>query len=91
MGHPGLLAKKTQRPVLLRVSRDEEYSFGRARAGFQGWIKMGFRKDGRITAVDMYVVHSNGPTAAFGITKTPGKPCRLSINHWPCAGAASRC
>ena len=82
-GIPALLAKKTQRPVLLRVSRDEEYSFGRARAGFQGWIKMGFRKDGRITAVDMYVVHSNGPYSGFWDYQNAGQA--VSIVYQPLA------
>lgn len=64
-GVPALLAKKAKRPVMMRVTRDEEYAFGRARAGFQGWIKIGFRKDGRITAVDLYIIHSNGPYLGF--------------------------
>ncbi len=64
-GIPALLAKKTQRPVLLRITREEEYYFGRSRAGFQGWVKLGFRKDGRITAVDLYIIHSNGPYTGF--------------------------
>jgi CO/xanthine dehydrogenase Mo-binding subunit len=82
-GIPALLAKKTQRPVLLRVSREEEYSFGRARAGFQGWIKIGFRKDGRITAVDMYVVHSNGPYSGFWDYQNAGQA--VSIVYQPLA------
>jgi len=64
-GIPALLAKKTGRPVMLRVSRDEEHAFGRARPGYQGWTKIGFRKDGRITALDLYIIHSNGPYEGF--------------------------
>ena len=56
-----LLAKKTSRPVMLRVTRAEENYFGRARSGFQARVKMGFRADGRITAIDFYVVQDNGP------------------------------
>ena len=82
-GIPALLAKKTQRPVLLRVTRDDEYSFGRARSGFQGWIKMGFRQDGRITAVDMYVIHSNGPYTGFWDYQNAGQA--VSIVYQPLA------
>jgi CO/xanthine dehydrogenase Mo-binding subunit len=48
-------------PVLMRVSRAEEALFGSSRPAFQGRIKMGFREDGRITAVDLYIVQQNGP------------------------------
>lgn len=64
-GIPALLAKKTKRPVLMRVTRDEEYAFGRARPGFQGWVKIGFRKDGRIIALDLYIIQNNGPYIGF--------------------------
>ncbi len=64
-GIPALLAKKTGRPVMMRVTRDEEYAFGRARPGYQGWVKIGFRKDGRVTALDLYIIHSNGPYEGF--------------------------
>jgi len=57
---PAHFAKKLGRPVMLRVSRAEEYYLGCARPGFQGRVKMGFRKDGRITAVDLYIVQENG-------------------------------
>jgi len=58
---PALLAKKTGRPVMHRVTRQEETAIGRARAGFQGRVKMGFRKDGRMTALDLYLVQDTGP------------------------------
>ncbi len=61
MRFPALLAKKTGRPVMLRVTRAEENDFGRARAGFQARVKMGFRKDGRLTALDLYIVQDHGP------------------------------
>jgi xanthine dehydrogenase molybdenum-binding subunit len=62
---PALMAKKINRPVMMRVSRHEEYFMGSARAGFQGRIKMGFGADGRITAVDLYIVQENGPNTGF--------------------------
>jgi xanthine dehydrogenase molybdenum-binding subunit len=62
---PALMAKKINRPVMMRVSRHEEYFMGSARAGFQGRVKMGFGADGRITAVDLYIVQENGPNTGF--------------------------
>jgi CO/xanthine dehydrogenase Mo-binding subunit len=66
MSIPAHMSRKTGRPVLMRVSRAEEYALGVARPGFQGRIKMGFRPDGRISAVDLYIVQENGPNQGFG-------------------------
>lgn len=63
---PALLAKKTGRPVMMRISRAEEYAVGSARPGFQGRIKMGFRADGRLLACDLYIVQESGPNAGGG-------------------------
>jgi xanthine dehydrogenase molybdenum-binding subunit len=60
MAIPALLSKKANLPVMHRVSRAEENAYGRARPGFQGRVKMGFRKDGKVTAVDLYIVQDNG-------------------------------
>ncbi len=66
MALPALMSKKIGgRPVLLRVSRAEEFYNGSARAGFQGWVKVGFKADGRISAFDSYIVQDNGPTTGF--------------------------
>ncbi len=62
----GLLSKKANgRPVMLRVSREEEYANGSARAAFQGWAKIGFAENGRITALDIFLVQDNGPTIGW--------------------------
>ncbi len=66
MAIPALLSRKIGRPVMMRVSRAEEYVLGSARPGFQGRIRMGFRADGRVTAVDLYIVQENGPNQGFG-------------------------
>jgi xanthine dehydrogenase molybdenum-binding subunit len=66
MSIPAHMSRKTGRPVLMRVSRAEEYFLGSARPGFQGRIKMGLRPDGRLTAVDLYIVQENGPNQGFG-------------------------
>jgi xanthine dehydrogenase molybdenum-binding subunit len=63
---PALLAKKTGRPVMMRITREEDHYIGRARAGLHMRVRMGFRKDGRITALDMFVVQNNGPFARGG-------------------------
>ena len=57
---PAHMSKKIGRPVMMRISREEEYALGCARPGFQGRIKMGFAKNGRLQAVDLYIVQENG-------------------------------
>lgn len=62
----GHLSKKANgRPVLLRISREEEYLLGKGRAGFQGYAKIGFAENGRITACEVSVVQDNGPNMGF--------------------------
>ncbi|MDH3270268.1 MAG: xanthine dehydrogenase family protein molybdopterin-binding subunit [Gemmatimonadota bacterium] len=63
---PAHMSKKTGRPVLMRISRAEEYFLGAARCGFQGRVRMGFRADGRLMACDLYIVQDNGPNTGFG-------------------------
>ena len=69
---PALLAKKTNAPVMMRISREEETFIGRARPGFQGRMKVGFSGDGRIAALDMFVISDNGPYDAQGDAPTSG-------------------
>ena len=61
MAIPALLSKKTGRPVMMRLSREEETYIGRMRPGFQARVKIGLRKDGRITALDLFIVEDSGP------------------------------
>jgi xanthine dehydrogenase molybdenum-binding subunit len=68
-----LLAKKTNAPVMMRISREEETFIGRARPGFQGRMKVGFSKDGRIIALDMFVICDNGPYDAVGDAPSSGR------------------
>jgi len=65
MSVPAHMAKKINRPVMMRISRAEEYYLGAARTGFQGRIRMGFAADGKVLAADLYVVQENGPTTGF--------------------------
>jgi CO/xanthine dehydrogenase Mo-binding subunit len=59
------MSKQIGKPVMLRISRSEEYYFGSARAGFQGRVKIGFGADGRILATDMFTISDNGPDTGF--------------------------
>jgi CO/xanthine dehydrogenase Mo-binding subunit len=62
MAIPALLSKKLNgRPVMMRISREEETYIGRTRPGMQAGVRMGFRKDGRVTAIDAFIVESAGP------------------------------
>ena len=70
---PALLAKKTNAPVMMRISREEETLIGRARPSFQGRMKVGFSKEGRITALDMFVICDNGPYDAVGDAPSSGR------------------
>jgi xanthine dehydrogenase molybdenum-binding subunit len=66
MSIPALLSKKTGAPVMMRISREEEHYIGRARTGMVGRARAGFRKDGRITALDLFIVEDNGPYGPMG-------------------------
>jgi xanthine dehydrogenase molybdenum-binding subunit len=61
---PALLSKKTNAPVMMRISREEEHYIGGLRPSLHGRMKVGFARDGRITALDMFVVCENGPYEA---------------------------
>jgi len=58
---PALLARKIGGPVMMRISREEEHYIGRHRPSLMARVKIGFRRDGRVTAVDMYVLQDAGP------------------------------
>ena len=63
MAIPALLSRKANAPVMMRISREEESYIGRTRTNMTGRVKMGLRKDGRITALDLYIVQDS---AAYG-------------------------
>jgi xanthine dehydrogenase molybdenum-binding subunit len=70
---PALLSKKLNAPVMMRVSREEETYIGRARPSIQGRMKIGFAKDGRITALDMFVIANDGAYDSQGDTSSSGQ------------------
>lgn len=61
---PALFSRKINRPVMLRITRYEENYVGRARPGFQTWLKMGFRENGKCNAIDLIIVQESGPYGA---------------------------
>ena len=63
---PILLSKKIGKPVMMRVTRRDETSFGKARPGVQARIKLGMRRDGRITALDVHTIGDGGPYGRSG-------------------------
>src|SRR5690606_37495687 len=82
MSVPAHLSRKLNgRPVMMRISRAEEFYLGYARTGFQGRIRIGFKADGRVTAVDMYVVQENGATQGFPDWPSAGET--VSILYQP--------
>ena len=74
---PVLLSKKTGAPVMMRVSREEEHYIGRARPSLHGRLKVGFTKEGQITAIDMFVVMDNGPYDPQGDANQSGRMVSL--------------
>ena len=78
---PCILSKKVNAPVMMRISREEEHFIGRARPSLAGRLKVGFSKDGKITAVDMFVVMDNGPYDPQGDANQSGR--MLSLMYQP--------
>jgi xanthine dehydrogenase molybdenum-binding subunit len=83
MAIPALLSKKTNAPVMMRITREEEHYIGRARPGLTSRIKVGFRKDGKITAIDLFVIAENGPYDQQGDARSAGNT--ISLCYQPTA------
>ncbi len=77
MAIPAYMARKTSRPVLMRISRAEENFIGSSRPAFQGRLKIGVQPDGRITAADLYIVQNNGPNSGGGDYNAAGSAMSL--------------
>jgi CO/xanthine dehydrogenase Mo-binding subunit len=75
---PALLSRKINRPVMLRITRAEETYLGRARPGFQARARFGFRSDGRMTALDLYVIQESGPYDLRGEYMSCGQVASLA-------------
>jgi len=83
---PAILSKKLNAPVMMRISREEEQFIGRARPSITGRVKVGFAKDGRITALDMFGVCNTGGYEAAGDNGSSGSMVSLLYQppamHW---------
>ncbi|HCI88788.1 MAG TPA: xanthine dehydrogenase family protein molybdopterin-binding subunit, partial [Gammaproteobacteria bacterium] len=66
MAIPAKLSQKINRPVMMRITREEEFTIGGARQGFQGWVKVGFKPDGVMSACDIYIISDNGGKGGGG-------------------------
>ncbi|MGC4084039.1 MAG: molybdopterin-dependent oxidoreductase [Vicinamibacterales bacterium] len=80
---PALLSRKANAPVMMRISRDEEYFIGRARPALHSRVKVGFAKDGRITALDGFALVDNGPYDAVSDGRSAGD--HISLAYQPLA------
>lgn len=77
MAIPALLSKKANAPVMMRISREEESYIGRARTNMTGRAKVGFRTDGRIAALDLFIVQDSGPYGPMGDHRSAGNAASL--------------
>ena len=62
MAISGNFSRVLNRPVQLRITREQEFYIGSARSGIQGWIKIGVKADGKVCAVDLAIVNDCGAT-----------------------------
>ncbi len=77
MAIPALLARKAKAPVMMRISREEEHYIGHARTNMTGRARVGFRADGRITALDLFILQDNGARGARGDHRSAGTATSL--------------
>jgi len=77
MAIPALLSKKANAPVMMRISREEESYIGRARTNMIGSARAGFAKDGRILALDLFIVQDSGPYGPMGDHRSAGNAASL--------------
>ncbi len=74
---PALLSRKANAPVMMRISREEESYIGRARTNMTGRARVGFARDGRITAMDLFIVQDTGPYGPLGDHRSAGNAASL--------------
>ena len=77
MAIPALLSKKANAPVMMRISREEESYIGRARTNMAGRVRAGFAKDGKILALDLFIVQDSGPYGPMGDHRSAGNAASL--------------
>ncbi|MBI4888608.1 MAG: xanthine dehydrogenase family protein molybdopterin-binding subunit [Acidobacteria bacterium] len=74
---PAFLSRKANAPVMMRITREEESYIGRARTNMTGRARIGFAKDGRITALDLYIVQDCGAYGPLGDHRSAGLAASL--------------
>lgn len=84
MAIPARFSQKIGRPVMMRITREEEFTIGGARYGFQGWIKVGFNADGKLNAFDTYIVGDTGGKGGGGDASSAAD--MISMLYQPAAG-----
>ena len=77
MAIPALLSKKANAPVMMRISREEESYIGRARTNMAGRARAGFAKDGKLLALDLFIVQDSGPYGPMGDHRSAGNAASL--------------
>src|SRR3954466_12900412 len=81
---PAMLSKKVNgAPVMMRITREDESYIGRARTNMAGRTRIGFAKDGRILALDLFIVQDNGSYGPMGDHRSSG--LAASIIYQPAA------
>ena len=83
MAIPALLSRKANAPVMMRISREEEHYIGHARTNMKGRAKVGFRADGRITALDLFILQDSGSRGPRGDHRSAG--LAVSLLYQPAA------
>lgn len=82
MGICGRFARMLNRPVQLRITREEEFHVGVGRPGMQGWVRAGVRSDGTVAAMDVIIISDGGPT---GRNSASASAQHLSVVYTPTA------
>ena len=82
MGVCGYFARLLNRPLQLRITREQEFYIGVGRPGMQGWVRTGIRADGKVAAVDVIIISDGGPT---GRNSASSSAQHLSVVYTPAA------
>ena len=89
MAITGNFSRVLNRPVQLRITREQEFYIGSARSGMQGWIKTGVKEDGKVSAVDLVIVNDGGMTGG-GSGNSPRNTSPWLTNRKTCGSGTYR-